>query len=184
LTAHAPSATRDEDLPLHEDVRFLAASLGQVIRRLEGEAAFETVESLRQATRSRRHGEADAPSLAALLERVDALPVDRAASTARAFTLFFLLINTAEQVHRVRRTRDYQRREGAAPQPASARHVMSSLRDAGVDKREIASAIKALQVRPVLTVSRTADSMSTGRWCTRAARRSRGHPLTRRNRRG
>jgi phosphoenolpyruvate carboxylase len=33
------------------------------------------------------------------------MPVDRAASTARAFTLFFLLINTAEQVHRVRRTR-------------------------------------------------------------------------------
>src|SRR5690606_5765808 len=145
LTAHAPSATRDEDLPLHEDVRFLAAALGQVIRRLEGEAAFETVESLRQATRSRRHEEADAPSLAALLKRVDGLPVDGAASTARAFTLFFLLINTAEQVHRVRRTRDYQRSEGSAPQPASARQVMLSLRDAGVDKGEIASAIKALR---------------------------------------
>jgi phosphoenolpyruvate carboxylase len=75
---------------------------------------------------------------------VDALPLDRAASTARAFTLFFLLINTAEQVHRVRRTRDYQRREGVAPQPASARDVMLSLRDAGIDKGEIASAIRAL----------------------------------------
>jgi hypothetical protein len=40
LTVHAPSATRDEDLPLHEDVRFLAAALGQVIRRGEGEVAF------------------------------------------------------------------------------------------------------------------------------------------------
>ena len=142
-------------------MRFLAAALGQVIRRLEGEAAFETVESLRQAARSRRHGDADAPSLAALLERVDALPVDRAASTARAFTLFFLLINTAEQVHRVRRARDYQRQGGAAPQPASARHVMSSLRDAGVDKGEIASAIKRLQVRPVLTAHPTESTRRT-----------------------
>ena len=161
MTAYAPPATRDEDLPLHEDVRWLAAALGQVIRRLEGDAAFETVEALRRATRSRRHGEPDAPSLAHLLQLVDALPVDRAAITARAFTLFFLLINTAEQVHRVRRTRDYQRREGVAPQPASARQVMLSLRDAGVDKRAIASAIRALQVRPVLTAHPTESTRRT-----------------------
>jgi phosphoenolpyruvate carboxylase len=161
LTAYAPPATRDEDLPLHEDVRWLAAALGQVIRRLEGDAAFETVEALRRATRSRRHGEPDAPSLAHLLQLVDALPVDRVAITARAFTLFFLLINTAEQVHRVRRTRDYQRREGVAPQPASARQVMLSLRDAGVDKHAIASAIRALQVRPVLTAHPTESTRRT-----------------------
>lgn len=161
MTAYAPPATRDEDLPLHEDVRWLAAALGQVIRRLEGDAAFETVEALRRATRSRRHGDPDAPSLAQLLQLVDALPVDRAASTARAFTLFFLLINTAEQVHRVRRTRDYQRREGVAPQPASARQVMLSLRDAGVDKHAIASAIRALQVRPVLTAHPTESTRRT-----------------------
>ena len=111
LSSSTPPETRAEDLPLHEDVRWLAAALGQVILRLEGEAAFETVESLRQATRSRRHGEPGAPSLATLLDTVDTLSLDRAATTARAFTLFFLLINTAEQVHRVRRTREYRRRD-------------------------------------------------------------------------
>jgi len=40
---------RREDVPLHDDVRWLAASLGRGIRRLEGEAAFETIETLRQA---------------------------------------------------------------------------------------------------------------------------------------
>jgi phosphoenolpyruvate carboxylase len=92
---------------------------------------------------------------------VDALPIDHAASTARAFTLFFLLINTAEQVHRVRRTRDYQQREGAAPQPASARQVMLSLRDAGVGKAAIASAVQALRVRPVLTAHPTESTRRT-----------------------
>ena len=38
-----------------------------------------------------------------MLEKVDALPIDLAAPVARAFTLFFFLINTAEQVHRIRR---------------------------------------------------------------------------------
>lgn len=152
---HAPPATREEDLPLHEDVRWLAAALGQVIRRLEGDKAFNTVESLRRATRSRRHGDADAATLTDLLHMVDGLPLDRVATTARAFTLFFLLINTAEQVHRVRRTRAYQRRGDAAPQPESALAVMQSLRESGATRPAIASAIRALRVRPVLTAHPT-----------------------------
>src|SRR5688500_3888285 len=96
-------ATRPEDLPLHDDVRWLAASLGRVIHRLEGDEAFRTVEELRRACRGRRRGAPGAPDLNALLDRVDALPLPLCATTARAFTLFFLLINTAEQVHRVRR---------------------------------------------------------------------------------
>src|SRR4051812_15544958 len=107
------TTVRREDLALHDDVRWLAASLGRVIRRIEGEDAFETIESLRQLSRARRHGDDGAPSLDELLARVESLPLDRSAVTARAFTLFFLLINTAEQVHRVRRTRAYRGMESA-----------------------------------------------------------------------
>jgi len=58
LALSAP--TRNADLPLHDDVRWLAGALGRVIRRLEGDEAFTIVERLRVATRGRRHGEADA----------------------------------------------------------------------------------------------------------------------------
>lgn len=152
---------RPEDVPLHEDVRWLAASLGAVIRRLEGEDAFETVESLRQACRARRRGEPGAPTLAALLAEVDALPVSRAAVTARAFTLFFLLINTAEQVHRVRRARAYRSVEGAEPQAASARWAMQSLRAAGHDAPSVERALLELDVRPVLTAHPTESTRRT-----------------------
>src|SRR3954452_7694767 len=120
--------TRREDLPLHEDVRWLpapprpedvrwpAASLGRVIHRLEGEEACETIESLRRACRARRLGDPDAPTLDELLREVETLPLELSAITARAFTLFFLLINPAEQVHRVRRARAYRTRESAEPQ--------------------------------------------------------------------
>src|SRR5688500_15104130 len=82
-------ATRPEDVPLHEDVRRLAASLGRVIRRLEGEEAFQTVERLRRACKERRQAAPDALTLDALIEEVAALPLGVSAVTARACPLFF-----------------------------------------------------------------------------------------------
>src|SRR5512145_3061887 len=83
----------------------------------------------RRSRVSRRYGMPDAPTLDALLEQVTALPIERTAIVARAFTLFFLLINTAEQVHRVRRRNQYLRDASDEPQPASARWTMRRLRD-------------------------------------------------------
>ena len=152
---------RSADLPLHDDVRWLAASLGRVIRRLEGEAVFETVESLRRACRARRRGDAAAPSLEELLHQVDALPIERSALTARAFTLFFLLINTAEQVHRVRRARAYRSIESAEPQPASARWTMRELHREGKSASDVEYALLQLDVRPVLTAHPTESTRRT-----------------------
>ena len=157
----AGPTVRREDVPLHEDVRWLAASLGKVIQRLEGPAAFESVESLRQACRARRYAMPDAPTLNALLEQVSALPIERAAIVARAFTLFFLLINTAEQVHRVRRTRAYRSAETDAPQPGGARWAMRQLRSAGHAAAAIESAMLTLDVRPVLTAHPTESTRRT-----------------------
>ncbi|PYP80409.1 MAG: hypothetical protein DMD35_04695 [Gemmatimonadetes bacterium] len=153
---------RREDVPLHDDVRWLAAALGRVIRRLEGEQAFETIETLRRACRARRHGDPSAPSLDQLLAQVEALPLELSAITARAFTLFFLLINTAEQVHRVRRTRAYRTTsENTEPQPASAQWAMRNLKRDGHSAQEVERAILGLDVRPVLTAHPTESTRRT-----------------------
>ena len=154
-------ATRDVDLPLHEDVRRLAAALGRVIQRLEGEEAFQTVDTLRQLCRARRRGDAGAPTLEALLARVEALDISQCAVAARAFTLFFLLINTAEQVHRVRRARAYAHDADAAPQPASARWTMRTLRELGISGERVLESITRLEVRPVLTAHPTESTRRT-----------------------
>lgn len=166
MTARPPSIpsephTRPEDVLLHEDVRWLAATLGRVINRLEGADALRAVEELRKACRDRRRGNADAASFTALLEQVAELPLELSAVTARAFTLFFLLINTAEQVHRVRRRGAYLLQGGAEPQPASARWTMRQLRDAGRSAEEVAAAIAQLDVRPVLTAHPTESTRRT-----------------------
>jgi len=157
----AGPTVRREDVPLHDDVRWLAASLGRVIRRLEGEAAFETIEALRQACRARRLGDAGAPSLDDLIAQVEALSLESCAVTARAFTLFFLLINTAEQVHRVRRARAYRAVDDAEPQPASARWAMRALRASGREASEVERAMLGLDVRPVLTAHPTESTRRT-----------------------
>ena len=153
--------TRKEDLPLHEDVRWLAGALGRVIQRLEGKEAFEIVERLRSASRARRHREPGAPSLDDLLREVDALTVAQCAVAARAFTLFFLLINTAEQTHRVRRRNAYLGKGVGEPQPASARWTMRQLRKLGATPDAIEQGMLTLDIRPVLTAHPTESTRST-----------------------
>ena len=153
--------TRKEDLPLHDDVRWLAGALGRVIQRLEGKEAFEIVERLRSASRARRHRESGAPSLDDLLREVEALTVKQCMIAARAFTLFFLLINTAEQTHRVRRRKAYLGKGVTEPQPASARWTMRQLRKLGATPDAIEQAMLKLDVRPVLTAHPTESTRST-----------------------
>ncbi|HEU4699144.1 MAG TPA: phosphoenolpyruvate carboxylase [Gemmatimonadales bacterium] len=149
-----------EDAPLHEDVRWLAGTLGGVLRRLAGEAAFHAVESLRRAARARRRGEPGAPDFAALVAEAAALPLETAATVARAFTLFFLLINTAEQVHRVRR-REAHQAEPEAPQRAGLRWALERLAAGGRPADAVRRAIAALDVRPVLTAHPTESTRRT-----------------------
>ena len=156
-----PAPPRKEDLPLHDDVRWLAGALGRVIRRLEGDESFEIVEKLRVSTRARRHGDTDAPTLDVLLRQIDRFTVEQCAMAARAFTLFFLLINTAEQTHRVRRRNAYLGKGVTEPQPASARWTMRQLRNLGVSADDIEQAMLDLDIRPVLTAHPTESTRRT-----------------------
>ena len=156
-----PAPPRKQDLPLHDDVRWLAGALGRVIRRLEGDDAFTIVERLRVATRSRRHGQSDAPTLDEILRQIDGLSVGQCATAGRAFTLFFLLINTAEQTHRVRRRNAYLGKGVSDPQPASARWTMRQLRSLGASADQIERAMLSLDIRPVLTAHPTESTRST-----------------------
>lgn len=156
-----PDRVREVDRPLHDDVRRLGSLLGEVIRRLEGEEAFAAVEGLRTQCRARRRGEAGAPTLGQLLAQVDSIPLDLVPAVARAFTHFFLLINTAEQVHRVRRRQAYQRSPDTPVQPAAPVWAMRKLHQAGHGAEVIERALNELDVQPVLTAHPTESTRRT-----------------------
>jgi len=152
---------RPEDRPLHDDMRYLGSVLGSVVRRLQGEATFRAIEDLRTQSRDRRRGEPNAPTLEAMLAQVDALPIELAAPVARAFTLFFFLLNTAEQVHRVRRRHAYEREQNQAPQPGSFRWVFDELAKQGKSAADVRELLRGLEVRPVLTAHPTEATRRT-----------------------
>ncbi|PYO14206.1 MAG: phosphoenolpyruvate carboxylase [Gemmatimonadetes bacterium] len=153
-----PPVARPQDAPLRQDVRWLAATLGRVVGRLAGEETFRAVEELRRACRARRLGVAGAPDLDALLARTRSLAPETARLTARAFTVFFILINAAEQAHRVRRSRQ---EDLAAAQRGSVRWSLRRVREAGRGAEVVARALESLDVRPVLTAHPTESARRT-----------------------
>lgn len=147
---------RPADQPLLEDVRFLGASLGKAIGRLEGDACFQAVESLRVASRDRRRG--TGPEIRSLLERVDGWPLSTAAVVARAFTLFLFLVNVAEQVHRVRLWR--ARGTSDRPEPGP-REAFELLKQRGKQAGDVRRLLEGLEIRPVLTAHPTEATRRT-----------------------
>ena len=141
------------DKPLRDDVHLLGDLLGQTLSAQEGDELFAMVERVRALAKSGRAGNAeDFDRLAELLAvrpTVEALPV------ARAFAHFLSLANIAEQHHRVRRRRDYQRDPAAGPQPGSFEEVFARLREQGIGDERLFESVLSLEIELVLTAHPT-----------------------------
>ena len=131
----------------------LGELLGDTLRLREGQALFDTVERVRALSKHARAGTAhDVGALAGVLRD---LPVESALPVARAFSHFLTLANIAEQHHRVRRRRDYQRNPAAGPQPASCEETFPRLIAGGVTPDALYEAACALRIELVLTAHPT-----------------------------
>jgi phosphoenolpyruvate carboxylase len=131
----------------------LGELLGETLRLREGQALFDTVERVRaQSKLARADSTRDVEALAGVLRD---LPVESALPVARAFSHFLTLANIAEQHHRVRRRRDYQRNPAAGPQPASCEETFPRLIAGGVTPDALYDAACALRIELVLTAHPT-----------------------------
>ena len=140
--------------PLHEDVSYLGNLLGQVLREQQGQELFDRVETVRHASIRRR---TEGTPLDSLAELVAGLPLESANPLVQAFSVYFSLTNLAEQVHRIRRRRDYQL--AGTLQPGSLDAVFDAL--AGADPQAVATALRDLCIFPVLTAHPTEATRRT-----------------------
>jgi len=129
------------DQALRDDIRYLGTVLGDTLVRQHGPELLELVEAARAATKARRRGRGE--GAAGLLAGVD-LPV--AIQLVRAFTAYFYLANTAEQVHRL---------GASAHDRRTLADVFARLSDAAVAPEVLADAVVRLEVRPVFTAHPT-----------------------------
>lgn len=150
---------REKQRPLREDVRFLAALLGEVLREQGGERLFQVVERARSLAKKLRH-HFDELVERELMEKLESLDLPRAIQVARAFGLYFQLVNLAEQHHRVRRKRDYDRAR-RAPQPNSIESLVSELKAAGLDADAACRLLGGLSVELVVTAHPTEATRRT-----------------------
>ncbi len=141
--------------PLRADVHLLGDLLGQVLVEQEGEDFLALEERIRSLARTARAG----GDHAELDEAVAELDIATQARVLAAFSLFFQLANIAEQHHRVRRRRDYER-EGALARESIA-DAVRRLAEAGVGEDELADAARGLHVEPVLTAHPTEATRRT-----------------------
>jgi len=138
--------------PLHADVRLLGELLGTTLREQEGVALFETVERVRALAKDARAGLVAREELTRTLQ---VLSVPEALTVARAFAHFLGLANIAEQHHRIRRRRDYQRAPDQAPQRGSLAESFPRLLAAGVSPGALREAVESLHVELVITAHPT-----------------------------
>jgi len=139
------------DPALREDVRRLGRLVGELLVEQNGVAFYERVEAARTTAIARRR---DAAPLDALAHQLDGLDAPTAEAMARAFSVYFQVVNIAERVQRIRRRRDYQI-AGAAPQPDGLHDVLLRLREAGIDANVLLATLPRIDVEAVLTAHPT-----------------------------
>jgi phosphoenolpyruvate carboxylase len=143
------------DAALRANVRLLGDLLGQVLVDQEGQAFLGLVERVR--TLSRRAREAgEREELDAVLAGID---LEQRANVLAAFSLFFQLANIAEQHHRVRRRRDYEREGRIAPE--TIEDTVLRLDRAGIGGEELGQIALGVRVEPVLTAHPTEATRRT-----------------------
>lgn len=151
-----PVVPPDVDAPdivpgVRQDIRYLGAILGDVIREQEGEEIFDLVEATRKASFDIREGDGSVEQLA---DRLRDLPADRAVPVIRAFSHFGLLANLAEDLHE-ERVRDHRADAGAPPPVDTLAATWQTLARGGVTGAQVSTIMARAYVAPVLTAHPT-----------------------------
>jgi phosphoenolpyruvate carboxylase len=152
------SASALREMPrLGAEIRTLGAALGRIITRLEGRAAFETVEALRRSAKARRAGDPAAEEQ--LAAAVAGLAPADAFNQAMAFTLYFELVNLAEENFRVRllraRRRAWLAGDGTAAPRESIEAAVAELQARKVDAAAMQALVDRMSIELVFTAHPT-----------------------------
>jgi phosphoenolpyruvate carboxylase len=150
----ARARTEREQTPasLRHDVRLLGSILGQVLVESEGPELLADVERLRHAAIELRTGADRRAQLERVVGIVAGFDLDRAESVARAFTVYFQLVNLAEEHYRVRILRERGREPGPVRESLAA--AVAEVRDRA-GEATLAALLERLEIRPVLTAHPT-----------------------------
>ncbi|HEV7215914.1 MAG TPA: phosphoenolpyruvate carboxylase, partial [Chloroflexota bacterium] len=142
------------DEPLRRDVNMLGQMLGRVLLEQGGPGVYATVERIRETCKRLRAAYQEALD-SELQSELEQLTLPMTVQVARAFALYFQLVNIAEQYHRVRRRRAHRMLAEEPPQQGSIEDLVRRLAQQRVPAAQIAERLQRLSVLLVLTAHPT-----------------------------
>lgn len=140
-------------MDLSATIHLLGDMLGRVIAEQESPAVYDIVERIRILAKARRSAEPGAA--AALTLEVEALTPLQARAVASAFTLYFDLVNLAEEHSRVETLRRREQESYPEPLPESMAEAVSVLKRSGVTPEQMSNLLQVLSIEMVLTAHPT-----------------------------
>ena len=149
----------DKEALLRRDIRELGAMLGEVLIEQEGRDFYDLVELLRQLAKTYR---AD-PSMETertIRDIVGNLGTECALKLIRAFTFFFVVVNAADEIHRIRRQRVHAMEDGSA-QRGSLRDALEQMALEGLQAGDLRRLLDSVDLVPVFTAHPTDATRQT-----------------------
>jgi phosphoenolpyruvate carboxylase len=143
-----------EHQDIRADIRLLGNILGDVIRQQAGTEVFELEERIRSLAKTRRA--ANDPAVEAeLAGQVEKLDLNQKELIARAFTVYFELINLVEEHHRMRVLQERERQADIRPLHDSIAEALALLTKRGVSHKEMGELLDRLHIELVFTAHPT-----------------------------
>jgi phosphoenolpyruvate carboxylase len=152
----------EKDAPLKRDIRELGFILGNILKEQEGEGLFETEEKLRALTKSLRT-DYDEKTRKEILSLIDSLSIEEAHKVVRAFSTYFILVNAADEVHRIRKYREIITQNSTPPENSieEALQYLKKEPQIIINKNEIEKILNEIKIIPVFTAHPTEATRQT-----------------------
>lgn len=138
---------------LKDDVRFLTTLLGDVVREQEGQGFFNKIEQIRKLAIEIRE-DLNPQSIREQRKIIHSLSLEEAYKIARTFSIYFQLVNIAEERQRIRRIQAYTKDETSLLD-MSLRKVFHDLHDRKILANKVWEFMSQMDIELVLTAHPT-----------------------------
>ena len=149
----------DQDEPLKKDIRELGIILGNVLKEQAGYNIYEMVEKLRHLTKKLRT-DFNEKTRKEIITLIDTLSLEDAYKVVRAFSIYFILVNAADEVHKIRVQRNYLIKQ-TVPLQGSVREALINLSIENLDKNQVMDILNNIEIIPVFTAHPTEATRQT-----------------------
>ena len=148
-----------QDEPLKRDIKELGVILGKILIEQEDYIIYETVEKLRALTKKLRtsYSKTTRGEIVDLISRLD---LSKAYKVVRAFSIYFILVNAADEVHRIRRQRS-NLLEAVINENGSIAEAFEELKKEKYTEKMVDEILNSIEIIPVFTAHPTEATRQT-----------------------